>query len=121
MCLSATRLSSASAFATRSWNISFRMISANSASSNSILTDLESRKLRPAYVFVGDEAFFRKRFRDAILEHLVPHDLREFSIFEFDLDRPRIPETPPRLCVCRRRGFLPQALSRRDPGTSRSA
>jgi len=23
-----------------------------------------------AYVFVGDEAFFRKRFRDAILEHL---------------------------------------------------
>ena len=26
----------------------------------------------PAYVFVGDEAFFRKRCRDAILEHLVP-------------------------------------------------
>ena len=28
--------------------------------------EIESRKLRPAYVFVGDEAFFRKRFRDAI-------------------------------------------------------
>ncbi|MGA8525393.1 MAG: DNA polymerase III subunit delta, partial [Candidatus Sulfotelmatobacter sp.] len=40
---------------------------------------------RPAYVFVGDEAFFRKRFRDAILEHLVPADLRDFSVFEFDL------------------------------------
>jgi len=35
------------------------------------LSELESRKLRPAYVFVGDEAFFRKRCRDAILEHLV--------------------------------------------------
>ena len=41
--------------------------------------------MRPAYVFVGDEAFFRKRFRDAILEHLVPADLRDFGFFEFDL------------------------------------
>ncbi|MFY9910248.1 MAG: DNA polymerase III subunit delta [Candidatus Sulfotelmatobacter sp.] len=47
--------------------------------------DLESRKLRPAYVFVGDEAYFRKRFRDAILQLLVPADLRDFSLFEFDL------------------------------------
>src|ERR1700727_878681 len=47
--------------------------------------ELESHKLRPAYVFVGDEAFFRKRFRDAILEHLVPADLRDFGLFEFDL------------------------------------
>jgi DNA polymerase-3 subunit delta len=36
-------------------------------------------------VFVGDEAFFRKRFRNAILQHLVPAELRDFSIFEFDL------------------------------------
>ena len=49
------------------------------------VTELQSRKLRPAYVFVGDEAFFRKRFRDAILEHLVPADLRDFGLFEFDL------------------------------------
>src|ERR1700727_2248887 len=47
--------------------------------------ELESRKLRAAYVFVGDEAFFRKRFRDAILQYLVPADLRDFSLFEFDL------------------------------------
>src|SRR3979411_1976887 len=46
---------------------------------------VESRTLRAAYVFVGDEAFFRKRFRDAILEHLVPADMRDFSLFEFDL------------------------------------
>src|SRR6267378_3848985 len=55
------------------------------AQAERFVSELESRKLRPAYVFVGDEAFFRKRFRDAILEHLVPVDLRDFSIFEFDL------------------------------------
>src|SRR3954467_2857023 len=49
------------------------------------VSDLQSRKLRAAYVFVGDEAFFRKRFRAALLEHLVPADLRDFSLFEFDL------------------------------------
>ena len=49
------------------------------------VSDLVARNLRPVYVFVGDEAFFRKRFRDAILEYLVPIDLRDFSLFEFDL------------------------------------
>src|SRR3979411_3272699 len=49
------------------------------------VSELESRKLRSAYVFVGDEAFFRKRFRAAILAHLVPADLRDFSLFEYDL------------------------------------
>jgi len=44
-----------------------------------------ARKLNPAYVLVGDEAFFRRRCRDAILEHLVPPELREFSLYEFDL------------------------------------
>ena len=55
------------------------------AQAERFVSELEARKLRPAYVFVGDEAFFRKRFRDAILEHLVSADLREFSLFEFDL------------------------------------
>jgi DNA polymerase III subunit delta len=55
------------------------------AQAERFVSDLQSRKLRAAYVFVGDEAFFRKRFRDAILEHLVPADLRDFSLFEFDL------------------------------------
>jgi DNA polymerase III subunit delta len=48
-------------------------------------SEVEGRRLRPAYVFVGDEAFFRKQCRDAILEHLVPPSLREFSLFELDL------------------------------------
>jgi DNA polymerase-3 subunit delta len=55
------------------------------AQADRFVSELESHQLRPAYVFVGDEAFFRKRFRDAIIEHLVPRDLRDFSVFEFDL------------------------------------
>ena len=49
------------------------------------LSEVESRKLKPAYVLVGDEAFFRKRCRDAILEYLVAPDSRDFGLFEFDL------------------------------------
>jgi DNA polymerase III subunit delta len=55
------------------------------AQADRFVSELQGGKLRAAYVFVGDEAFFRKRFRDAILEHLVPVDLRDFSLFEFDL------------------------------------
>src|SRR5215831_17007275 len=55
------------------------------AQAERFVSEVEMRKLRPAYVFVGDEAFFRKRCREAILEHLVPADLRDFSLFEFDL------------------------------------
>ena len=55
------------------------------AQAERFVSDLRSRKMRPAYVFVGDETFFRQRFRDAILEHLVPVELRDFSLFEFDL------------------------------------
>jgi len=55
------------------------------AQADRFVSEVEARKLRPAYVFVGDEAFFRKRFRGAILEHLVPRELREFSLFEYDL------------------------------------
>ena len=55
------------------------------AQTDRFLSDIEARKLRPAYVFVGDETFFRRRCREAILEHLVPPDLRDFSLFEFDL------------------------------------
>jgi DNA polymerase-3 subunit delta len=53
--------------------------------SDRFLAEVESRKLRPVYVLVGDEAFFRKRCRDAILEHLVAPDARDFSVFELDL------------------------------------
>ena len=62
------------------------------AQADRFLSELESRKLRPAYVLVGDEAFFRKRCRDAILEHLVAPDSRDFSFFEFDLSETSLAE-----------------------------
>jgi DNA polymerase-3 subunit delta len=55
------------------------------APADRFVSEVEARKLRPAYVFVGDEVFFRKRCREAILQHLVPPELRDFSLFEFDL------------------------------------
>jgi DNA polymerase-3 subunit delta len=55
------------------------------AQADRFVSEVQARKLRPAYVFVGDEVFFRKRCREAILAHLVPEDLRDFSLFDFDL------------------------------------
>jgi len=55
------------------------------AQAERFVSEVEARKLRPVYVFVGDEVFFRKQCRDAILRSLVPTDLREFSLFDFDL------------------------------------
>src|SRR5215831_387632 len=62
------------------------------AQAERFVNELESRKLRAAYVFVGDEAFFRKRCREAIIEHLVPAELRDFSLFEFDLSETDLAE-----------------------------
>ncbi len=55
------------------------------AQTDRFVSDVQGHKLRPVYVFVGDEVFFRKRCREAILKHLVPADLRDFSVFDFDL------------------------------------
>ncbi len=55
------------------------------AQTDRFLADVQGNKLRAAYVFVGDEVFFRKRCREAILKHLVPPNLRDFSVFDFDL------------------------------------
>src|SRR5271166_2763782 len=55
------------------------------AASERFVAEVKSGKLAPGYVFVGDEAFFRKRCRDAILQHLVPADVRELSLYDMDL------------------------------------
>ncbi len=55
------------------------------AQADRFVSEVQARKLRPVYVFVGDEVFFRRRCREAIVEHLVPPELRDFSLFEFDL------------------------------------
>ncbi len=62
------------------------------AQADRFVAEVEAHKLRPAYVFVGDEVFFRKRCREAIIQHLVPPDLRDFSLFEFDLAETELAE-----------------------------
>ncbi|MFI5106328.1 MAG: hypothetical protein ACHP79_15505, partial [Terriglobales bacterium] len=47
--------------------------------------EVAGRKLRPGYVLIGDEAFFRDQCRQALLDHLVPPDLRDFSLHDLDL------------------------------------
>lgn len=46
---------------------------------------LRRDSIRPLYLLVGDEMFFRDRFRDALVSLLVPSDLREYSLFDEDL------------------------------------
>jgi DNA polymerase III subunit delta len=55
------------------------------AAAEKFVTDLQQRKLKPAYLLAGDEAFFRRQCREAVLQHLVPPELRDFSLHEFDL------------------------------------
>jgi len=55
------------------------------APSERFVSEVASRKLRPAYVFIGDEVFFRDHCRLALLQHLVPEDLRDFSLHDLDL------------------------------------
>ena len=49
------------------------------------VSEVTARKLRPAYVFIGDEVFFRDRCRQALLDHLIPADMRDFSLHDLDL------------------------------------
>jgi DNA polymerase-3 subunit delta len=55
------------------------------ASAERFVSEVKARKVRPAYVFVGDEVFFRDRCRDALVEQLAPPGLREFTFYDLDL------------------------------------
>jgi DNA polymerase-3 subunit delta len=55
------------------------------APADRFVSEVKTGKLRPAYVFIGDEVFFRDRCRAALLEHLVPPGLRDFSFYDLDL------------------------------------
>ncbi|HET6843203.1 MAG TPA: DNA polymerase III subunit delta [Candidatus Angelobacter sp.] len=62
------------------------------APSERFVAEVASRKLRPAYVFVGDETFFRDHCRQALIKHLVPDDMRDFSLHDLDLSEVSIAE-----------------------------
>src|SRR5580700_1360063 len=55
------------------------------ASSDRFVAEVRSNKLRPGYVLIGDEIFLYERCRRAVLEALVPTDLRDFCLSEIDL------------------------------------
>src|SRR5215472_732292 len=55
------------------------------AQAEKFASEVAGRKLRPAYVLIGDEVFFRDQCRQALLAHLVPSDLRDFSLHDLDL------------------------------------
>ena len=55
------------------------------AATERFIAEVAAGKLRCAYVLIGDEVFFRDRCRAAIIQHLVPADLREFSLHDVDL------------------------------------
>ena len=56
------------------------------------ISEVKDRKLKAGYLFIGDEAFFRKRCRDAVLSFLVPTDMRDFALYDFDLSETELYE-----------------------------
>jgi len=62
------------------------------APSERFVAEVASNKLRPAYVFIGDEVFFRDHCRQALLQHLVSDDLRDFSLHDLDLSEVSLAE-----------------------------
>jgi DNA polymerase-3 subunit delta len=59
------------------------------ASTDRFLAEIAGGKVRPGYVFVGDEAFHYRRCRSALLDRFLPQseggDLREFCLNDLDL------------------------------------
>src|SRR6478672_12026821 len=55
------------------------------APTENFAAEVAGRKLRAAYVLIGDEVFFRDQCRQALLRHMVPADLRDFSLHDLDL------------------------------------
>src|SRR5258708_11796103 len=62
------------------------------APSERFAAEVAGNKLRPAYVFIGDEVFFRDHCRQALIRHLVPDDLRDFSLHDLDLSEVSVAE-----------------------------
>jgi DNA polymerase-3 subunit delta len=49
------------------------------------IAEVRGTKLRPGYVLLGDETFLYDRCRRAVLEALVPPELRDFCLSDLDL------------------------------------
>ena len=54
------------------------------------IAEVRGTKLRPGYVLLGDEIFLYERCRRAVLEALVPPELRDFCLSDLDLSETSI-------------------------------
>ncbi|MFZ0274679.1 MAG: DNA polymerase III subunit delta [Acidobacteriaceae bacterium] len=55
------------------------------AATDRFIAEVQSNRLRAGYVLVGDEVFLYERCRRAVLEALVPAEMRDFCLSELDL------------------------------------
>jgi DNA polymerase III subunit delta len=55
------------------------------ASTERFVNEVRGNALRPGYVLAGDEIFLYERCRRAVLETLVPADMRDFCLSDLDL------------------------------------
>lgn len=55
------------------------------ASTDRFLAEVKENRLRPGYVLAGDDVFLYERCRRAVLEALVPADVRDFCLSDLDL------------------------------------
>jgi DNA polymerase-3 subunit delta len=55
------------------------------AAADRFIAEIRGGKARPGYVLAGDEIFLYERCRKAVLEALVPQDLKEFCLSDLDL------------------------------------
>ncbi|HZD45224.1 MAG TPA: DNA polymerase III subunit delta [Acidobacteriaceae bacterium] len=57
------------------------------------IADVRGANPRPGYVLLGDEIFLYERCRKAVLEAMVPRDMRDFCLSDIDLSETNIFET----------------------------
>ncbi|HEX4311551.1 MAG TPA: DNA polymerase III subunit delta [Acidobacteriaceae bacterium] len=55
------------------------------AAADRFIAEVKENRLRAGYVLVGDEVFLYERCRRAVLDALVPADMRDFCLSELDL------------------------------------
>jgi DNA polymerase III subunit delta len=60
------------------------------AAADRFVAEVREGKLRPGYVLVGDEIFLYERCRKAVLETLVPDEMRDFCLSDLDLGETNI-------------------------------
>lgn len=62
------------------------------APTDRFIDEVASGRLRAAYVLIGDEVFFRDRCRAALIKHLVPEEMRDFSLQDLDITETSVAE-----------------------------